>query len=266
MPAINIYKDQLGREVAIPFPPRRIISLVPSQTELLYDLGLNEEVTGITKFCIHPDHWFRNKTRIGGTKQLHLDQILALEPDLVIANKEENTAEQVQYLMQHVPVWVSDIHQLEDAVDMIKSIGSITGKSERARQIADNISHSFSKLNEGTRDMPLLRTAYFIWREPWMVAGGDTFIHTMLGYCGLENVFAGTPRYPAIDIEQLKTLDCQLVLLSSEPYPFKEKHIAELQASLPAARIELVDGEMFSWYGSRLLKTPAYFQELRAGL
>jgi ABC-type Fe3+-hydroxamate transport system substrate-binding protein len=287
MPTMNIYKDQLGREVVIPYPPRRIISLVPSQTELLYDLGLDEEVIGITKFCIHPDRWFRSKTRIGGTKQLHLEQIIALQPDLVIANKEENTAEQVQYLMQHVPVWVSDIHQLEDAVDMIKSIGSITGKSERACQIADNISLSFRKLKEDIRDtrhvsgasdvpgiqdipgthaLSSMRTAYFIWREPWMVAGGDTFIHTMLGYCGLKNVFAETPRYPAIDIEQLKTIDCQLVLLSSEPYPFKEKHIMELQALLPGSRIELVDGEMFSWYGSRLGKAPAYFRELRRRL
>lgn len=296
---MNIYKDQLGREVTIPYPPRRIISLVPSQTELLYDLGLDEEVIGITKFCIHPDNWFRNKTRIGGTKQLHIDQILALQPDLVIANKEENTEEQVKTLMQHVPVWVSDIQQLEDAQNMIKSIGAITGKSEHAVQIADNISLSFRKLKEEIRnikvrqekpeesdglngqDIPGLpgkksiqdnehlitpRTAYFIWREPWMVAGGDTFIHTMLGYCGLENVFAQTPRYPNIDIEQLKDIDCQLILLSSEPYPFKEKHIAELQAVLPAVRIELVDGEMFSWYGSRLLKSAAYFRQLRERL
>ncbi|WP_110052779.1 ABC transporter substrate-binding protein [Chitinophaga sp. S165] len=293
---MNIYIDQMGREVAIPCPPRRIISLVPSQTELLYDLGLDEEVVGITKFCIHPDNWFRNKTRIGGTKQLHIDQILALQPDLVIANKEENTAEQVKALMQHVPVWVSDIHQLEDALDMIKSIGTITGKSEHASRMADTISLSFSKLNENKRDIQReqhaqsepgakhrpdipdetnvrskrkqdsLRTAYFIWREPWMVAGGDTFIHTMLSYCGLENVFAETPRYPGIDIEQLKALDCQLVLLSSEPYPFKEKHIAELQALLPMARIELVDGEMFSWYGSRLLKSAGYFRDLLARL
>lgn len=266
MPAMNIYKDQLGREVVIPYPPRRIVSLVPSQTELLYDLGLDEEVTGITKFCIHPDSWFRHKTRIGGTKQLHLEQILALQPDLVIANKEENTAEQVQYLMQHVPVWVSDIHRLKDALDMIRSIGHMTGRSERASQIAGNISLSFRKLQEEIRDLALLRTAYFIWREPWMVAGGDTFIHTMLGYSRLENVFAGTPRYPAIDLAQLSTTDCELVLLSSEPYPFKEKHIAELQAVLPAARIELVDGELFSWYGSRLEKAAGYFRELREKL
>ena len=266
MPATKLYRDQLGREVSIPYPPRRIISLVPSQTELLYDLGLDEEVIGITKFCIHPDEWFRNKTRIGGTKQLHLEQILALQPDLVIANKEENTQEQVQYLMQHLPVWVSDIHSLDEALDMIRSIGNITGKSERGNEIADNISRSFRQIEATIQDQTPLRTAYFIWREPWMVAGGDTFIHTMLGYCQLENIFAGTDRYPAINIDQLSASDCQLVLLSSEPYPFKEKHIAALREELPGIRIELVDGEMFSWYGSRLEKAAAYLRKLRERL
>ncbi|SHN44475.1 ABC transporter substrate-binding protein [Chitinophaga sp. CF418] len=266
MPLINIYKDQLGREVSIPYPPRRIISLVPSQTELLYDLGLDEEVIGITKFCIHPAEWFRHKTRIGGTKQLHLEQIVALQPDLVIANKEENTAEQVQYLMQHVPVWVSDIHCLNDAQDMIRSIGNMTGKSEHAGRIADNISLGFRHMEETMQGRTPLRTAYFIWREPWMVAGGDTFIHTMLNYCRFENLFTGTPRYPVIDLGQLKSSDCQLVLLSSEPYPFKEKHIAELQGLLPGVRIELVDGEMFSWYGSRLEKAAVYLREFRERL
>jgi len=252
--------------VSIPYPPRRIISLVPSQTELLYDLGLDEEVIGITKFCIHPDKWFRNKTRIGGTKQLHLEQILALQPDLVIANKEENTQEQVQYLMQHVPVWVSNIHYLDEALEMIESIGEITGKSEQANEIINNIILGFNQIEAEIQDRAPLRTAYFIWREPWMVAGGDTFIDTMLGYCRLENIFAGTDRYPAIDIDHLRTRDCQLVLLSSEPYPFKEKHIAELQGLLPGVRIELVDGEMFSWYGSRLEKAVAYFREFRERL
>lgn len=264
MPVTNIYTDQLWRDVSIPSPPRRIISLVPSQTELLYDLGLDEEVIGITKFCIHPDEWFRTKTRIGGTKTLHLEQILALQPDLVIANKEENNAEQVQYLMQHVPVWVSNIWRLADVRNMIRSFGEITGKSERAKEIADNIWYGFRGLMNDVQkqEEDLLRTAYFIWREPWMVAGGQTFISIMMEYCGLKNVFEDMSRYPEINLEQLKTADCELILLSSEPYPFKEKHIVELQAVRPDVRIELVDGEMFSWYGSRLLKSVAYFREL----
>jgi ABC-type Fe3+-hydroxamate transport system substrate-binding protein len=262
MQTMTIYKDQLGREVVIPFPPRRIISVVPSQTELLYDLGLEKEVVGITKFCVHPEQWFRQKQRVGGTKQLHLEQIIALQPDLVIANKEENTAADIHYLMAHVPVWVSDIKTLNDALDMISSIGKITGCLERANQITRSISLKFSDLEKITNQGAQLRMAYFIWREPWMVAGGDTFIDHVAAYCGLQNVFAAMPRYPVIDLTQLKSTDCQVVLLSSEPYPFKEKHVGELAAILPQARILRVNGEMFSWYGSRLEPAATYLLEL----
>lgn len=253
---IKIYTDQLGRRVHIPFPPRRIVSLVPSQTELLYDLGAS--VVGITKFCIHPDEWFRTKTRIGGTKQLHLDIIRSLSPDLIIANKEENDSAQVKALMEEFPVWVSDIHTLADALDMIKSVGEIIGNSGQALLLNTRITENFREI-EGRRDIP---TAYFIWRDPWMVAGGDTFIHEMMKVCGFENVFAGIDRYPVVTMEQLKETGAQLVLLSSEPYPFKEKHIAEIQLILPAAKVLLVDGEMYSWYGSRLLHAPAYFRSI----
>lgn len=263
MQEIKTYKDQLGREVVIPFPPHRIISVVPSQTELLYDLGLDEEVVGITKFCVHPEEWFRKKQRIGGTKQLHLEEILALKPDLVIANKEENTAADIHYLMEQVPVWVSDIQTLDDALAMIAKVGEITGRHEQALQITNDISVRFSDLQKNTQQVEKLRTAYFIWRDPWMVAGGDTFIHhLMMDYCGLENVFGASLRYPEVDTEKILSSDCQVILLSSEPYPFKEKHIAELAAIAPGARIMLVDGELFSWYGSRLRKAVGYLQEL----
>ncbi|SFE91891.1 ABC-type Fe3+-hydroxamate transport system, substrate-binding protein [Chitinophaga sp. CF118] len=254
----NTHIDQLGRRVKIPFPPRRIVSLVPSQTELLSYLGLTTEVVGITKFCVHPDEWFREKTRIGGTKKLHLDQIRALAPDLIIANKEENDPQQVKVLMEEFPVWVSDIHTLADAQEMISSIGVITGTSEVALQLNKQISEEFSTLTGPGQ----LKTAYFIWKDPWMVAGGDTFIHEMMKLSGLENVFAGLSRYPEVTLAELQATDCQLILLSSEPYPFKEKHIAELQELLPASKILLVDGEMYSWYGSRLLYAPAYFRSL----
>ena len=253
---IKIHIDQLGRRVHIPFPPRRIVSLVPSQTELLCDLGAS--VVGITKFCIHPDEWFRTKTRIGGTKQLHLDIIRSLSPDLIIANKEENDPAQVKALMEEFPVWVSDIHTLADALDMMQSIGDIIDRREQALLLNTQITRHFSTLRAGTGS----KSAYFIWRDPWMVAGGDTFIHEMMKVCGFENVFAGLDRYPVVTMEQLKETGAQLVLLSSEPYPFKEKHIAEIQAILPAAKILLVDGEMYSWYGSRLLHAPAYFRSI----
>jgi ABC-type Fe3+-hydroxamate transport system substrate-binding protein len=252
-----LYKDQLGREVEIPSPPQRIISVVPSQTELLYDLGA--KVVGITKFCIHPEEWFRTITRIGGTKQLHLDKIAALQPDLIIANKEENVKEQIESLADQFPVWISDIHHLDDACNMITSIGQIVSKHHAANKIAATIREQFDVLQP---IQPAIPVAYFIWRDPWMIAGGDTFIHEMLRTLGLRNVFEDLPRYPAITLPQLAASGCRLVLLSSEPYPFKEKHIAEIREYLPDAIIRLVDGEMFSWYGSRLLYAPAYFKEL----
>lgn len=251
-----IHIDQLGRRVAIPFPPRRIISLVPSQTELLYYLGA--DVVGITKFCVHPNEWFRTKPRIGGTKQLHIDKIRALQPDLIIANKEENEPEQVKTLMEEFPVWVSDIHNLRDAMEMIRWLGVITGHSRKAVDLVIRIMAGFRALPV----LPPVKAAYFIWKDPWMVAGGDTFIHEMMKACGLENVFGDKPRYPVITLDQLQGTGCRLVLLSSEPYPFKDKHIAALQDILPQARVLLADGEMFSWYGSRLLEALAYFRQI----
>lgn len=256
------YIDQLQRRVVIPFPPERIISLVPSQTELLHDLGLDAEVMGITKFCVHPDHWFRSKTRIGGTKKVHLDQVRALQPQLIIANKEENEREQVETLAAEFPVWVSDIHSLHDALEMIQQVGLITGRPAPASLLSTRIKERFDELRTSVSVTTPLPAAYFIWRKPWMVAGGDTFIHEMLRACGLQNVFAGHTRYPEISLSQLAGTGCRLVLLSSEPYPFKAQHIAEVQEVLPQARILLADGEMFSWYGSRLLEAPGYFRQL----
>ena len=253
------FTDQLNRQITLARPPQRIISLVPSQTELLWSLGLEKEVVGITKFCVRPSAWFREKTRVGGTKNIHADVIRSLNPDLIIANKEENTAADVTALMEQYPVWVSNIQTLEDAMEMISGIGALTGRQSAAANIRARIQAGFSMLQPLAEPEP---TAYFIWRDPWMVAGGDTFIHEMLRACGLQNVFGARPRYPSVTAEELSLSGCRRVLLSSEPYPFKEKHIAELQAILPEAKVQLVDGEMFSWYGSRLLESPAYFQSL----
>ncbi len=257
------FTDQLQRNVVLEKAPERIISLVPSQTELLYSLGLEERVVGITKFCVHPNTWFRTKTRVGGTKQVNMDTIRSLRPDLIIANKEENTKSDIEALMQEYPVWVSDIHTLEDAYGMMAGIGAITHTSSRAAAMIAEISQDFADLQPLSKP---LTAAYFIWRQPWMVAGGDTFIHQMLKTCGIQNIFGELTRYPEITMEQLNASHCDLVLLSSEPYPFKEKHIAELQEILPEATIQLVDGEYFSWYGSRLKGAPAYFSGLIAAL
>lgn len=269
MPA---FTDQLGRTIVLPGIPRRIISLVPSQTELLYTLGLDASVVGITKFCVHPESWFRTKTRIGGTKAIDASRIDALQPDLIIANKEENDRHQVEALAGRYPVWVSDIKTLPDALDMIRSVGAITGTTTAADTLAADIAHRFNKLKTapfaaGYQTAPhRLRAAYLIWRNPWMAAGGDTFIHHMLEQAGFLNLFDTQNRYPAIDLNSMAHADCQVILLSSEPYPFRQQHIDEIKEVIPHASILLVDGELFSWYGSRLLLAPDYFRQLRERL
>jgi ABC-type Fe3+-hydroxamate transport system substrate-binding protein len=252
------FTDQMNRTLHQERIPQRIISLVPSQTELLYDLGLEEEVVGITKFCIHPTEWFKTKTRVGGTKKIDFEKIKALRPDLIIGNKEENEQGQIEELMKLYPVWMSDIKNLEDALTMILNIGGLTGKTAPAAELVNSISLEFLKLQ-----LPSVKrkAAYFIWRKPWMAAGKETFIDEMMQRCGLNNVFTQT-RYPEVIPEALGELQPEIILLSSEPYPFKEKHIQEIREYCPAARILLVDGELFSWYGSRLLKAPAYFRGL----
>ncbi len=258
------FTDQMQRTIALDAFPKRIVSLVPSQTELLYDLGLEEEVIGITKFCIHPESWFRTKKRIGGTKQINRESIDALKPDLIIGNKEENERTQIEALAEAYPVWMSDIETLDDALDMMRSIGTITNREAKAKLFADEIKNRFQQIESLKNQFSAKRTAYFIWRNPWMAAGNNTFINHLLLRCNFENVFTNeASRYPEITDEMLRAANPELVLLSSEPYPFKEKHINELQTLLPQAKIELVDGELFSWYGTRLLHTPHYLEALR---
>ena len=240
----------------------RIISLVPSQTELLFDLGLDTEVVGITKFCIHPESWFKTKTRVGGTKNLNMKTIHDLEPDLIVANKEENVKEQIEELAQDYDVWVTDVNTLGEATQMIQDIGEITFKEELAYKLQKDMLQKFVKLREKTSENQKVRAAYFIWKDPYMVAGRETFINDMLPYCGVENIFSNEPRYPEVDLKSLKAKKCSLILLSSEPFPFKEKHKKELEELLPGIPVLLVDGEMFSWYGSRLSKAADYFERL----
>ncbi len=259
------YTDQLNRVVEINRAPERIISLVPSQTELLFALGLDKEVIGITKFCVHPKEWFSNKTRVGGTKTVDIKKASALNPDLIIANKEENTKEQIEALQKIAPVWITDINTISDALKMISDIGAITRKGETARNIVEQIETDFFKIQSITKHTSnhKYRTAYLIWKDPYMAAGANTFINDMMALNGLENVLADTDRYPTIDCGELKKRNTELVLLSSEPYPFKEEHIQFLSQEMPNTKIMIVDGEMFSWYGSRMLYAGAYFQQLQ---
>jgi ABC-type Fe3+-hydroxamate transport system substrate-binding protein len=253
-----VFYDQLNRPIELNSVPKRIISLVPSQTELLFYLGLDEQTIGITKFCVHPADKCQFVTKVGGTKQLNIDQIKALKPDLIIANKEENEQSQIEALMLICPVWISDISNLDDALDMIGRVGVLVNKEIQTRQLITDIKAQFARL---TADQLNLHVAYFIWRKPYMVTGKETFIDDLLQKCGLINAFH-TDRYPEITSATLSAAHPDVILLSSEPYPFTQKHIGEFRSLLPEAKVILVDGEMFSWYGNRLLYAPAYFKQL----
>ena len=245
------------------FIPKRIVSLVPSQTELLHYLGLEEETVGITKFCIHPKEWFHSKTRVGGTKTLNIKRIRQLNPDLIIANKEENVREQVDELANNFNVWITDVNNVTGALHMVNDIGTLTGKIAVAEKLITAIQSEFAKLQTKNHK---LNICYLIWKEPYMTIGGDTFINDILQQCGLQNIFADKKRYPEVSIAQLQTIKPDLIMLSSEPYPFKQKHIDELQHQLPGTTIMLADGEMFSWYGSRMLLMPPYLNVLLADI
>lgn len=260
------FRDQLNRDIVISYPPKRIISIVPSQTELLFDLGLDQEVIAITKFCIHPEKRFKESLKIGGTKKLNMDLIRSLEPDLIIGNKEENEQGQVEELMKDFPVWMSDIYNLEDAQKTIVQIGELVNRGPEAAYLNHLIQAGFADLQTLALQNNLSRkVAYLIWKDPYMFAGTHTFINDILERNGLLNVVK-TSRYPAMNLDELRTLEPELIFLSSEPYPFKEKHLEEVGKVIPGARVILVDGEMFSWYGSRLVKAVGYLFSLQKEL
>ncbi|WP_051417073.1 ABC transporter substrate-binding protein [Sediminibacterium salmoneum] len=242
----------------------RIVSLVPSITELLYDLGLEEQVVGITKFCVHPSAWFQSKIRIGGTKQIHIETIRSLKPTLIIASKEENIKEQVESLADFTEILLTDVVDYASALEMIEAVGKATETLNKAIKIRSRIEDEFRQLDTFLQQQqyPSLPCAYLIWKDPYMVAGGDTFIHSMLQKMNCVNTYGNQLRYPGIHFQDPEWLAAKIVFLSSEPYPFKEKHIGELRAQFPDKTFLLVDGEMFSWYGSRMLQAPAYFSSL----
>lgn len=263
-------QDQTGNSFFIYSPPRRIISLVPSLTELLYSLDLDKEVIGITKFCVHPDAWFRTKTRIGGTKNVNVELVKSLQPDLVIASKEENVKEQVEAIRSFCPVYCTNITTIEDSYHVMEQVGMITDRKTKADQLIQSVQQRFAGLPVELKPM---NAVYLIWQEPYMTIGGDTFIHDMMKLAGFHNVFALEKRYPQVTIEELQKRNIEVVLFSSEPFPFKQKHIELFSAQWIKANplrtpplLRIVDGEMFSWYGSRTLYAADYFRKLRESL
>jgi len=259
--------DQLGISHSFESAPKRIVSLVPSQTELLYDLGLEESIVGITKFCVHPYHFKSTKTIVGGTKKVHFDKIAQLEPDIIICNKEENTQEMVEELRQICPVWVTNIITIEDNFKMISDFGQLFNCRTEAKKWNDKLAFALADFKNFIKDIPVKKAAYFIWKNPYMVAGSDNFINEMLQLNHFENIYKDKGRYPEIDLRKMRLEgDPDLVLLSSEPFPFKEEDAFEIGRFTHHVKTVFVDGEMFSWYGSRLPKALEYFKVLHKRL
>jgi ABC-type Fe3+-hydroxamate transport system substrate-binding protein len=251
-------RDQLGDSIQISDYPQRIVSLVPSISEYLNDLGVIKELVGVTKFCVHPKNLRERVTVIGGTKQQHLDKIEALEPTLIIANKEENEKQYIDKLKKICPVYVSRVDTFDSAITMMNDLARLTAKTGVADRLINNIKQQFDSIKKPNRT---LKIAYAIWKKPWMWAGSDTFINEMLNYAGYQNIVQNM-RYPEIEMEEIINKKPDYIFLSSEPFPFRQQHMEELSHEYPAAKFILVDGEIFSWYGSRMLNAPAYFHLL----
>ncbi|SKB91654.1 ABC-type Fe3+-hydroxamate transport system, substrate-binding protein [Soonwooa buanensis] len=235
----------------------KIVSLVPSLTEILFDFGLtSEEVVGRTKFCIHPKNKVQDVAIIGGTKNINIEKIKSLNPDIILANKEENVKEQVEELMQTHKVIVTHVETLEDNYYLLKNLGNLFNKKEIAQHFNLKIQEQFNFDKPKVK----LKVAYLIWKDPYMSIGRDTFIHHILQDIGFENFFANQKRYPSFELTDLAEAD--VIFLSSEPYPFKEKHVEELQKIYPNKIIKIVDGEAFSWYGTRIAHIGDYYQNL----
>ncbi|WP_348824194.1 ABC transporter substrate-binding protein [Flavobacterium aestuarii] len=259
--------DQLGETHTFGSSPERIISLVPSQTELLYDLGLEENIVGITKFCVHPYHLKSTKKIVGGTKKVNYEKIRLLNPDIIICNKEENTKEIVDELKKICPVWVTDIFTVEDNFQMITDFGQLFNRRTEARKWNDKLTFALSDFKNFIQDFPIRNVAYFIWKNPYMAAGSGTFIDELLKLNHFRNYYASQERYPEIALDQIdKDGNLDLVLLSSEPFPFKAEDGFEIIKEAVNAKVILVDGEMFSWYGSRLIRALNYFKYLHKSI
>lgn len=251
--------DASGVRLAVTRPPRRIVSLIPSTTETLCALGLADALVGVTNYCREPADVVRTKTRIGGEKDPDLEAILALQPDLVIANVEENEATHVAALRaRDVPVWVTYPRTVAEAIRMIRELGELTGTAARAAAIADECEAMLERVSADRAGRRARRVFYAIWREPWMTIGRDTYIHDMLRVCGGANVFADRPeRYPTVTLEDVAAREPDVILLPDEPYRFRRTHVSELARydHMPAVReqrIHLVDGKPFSWHGPRI--------------
>ncbi len=264
--ADKVFHDQIGKTISLNSYPERIISLVPSQTELLFYLGLENKVVGRTRFCIHPADKIKSVPSVGGTKTPRIKDILALNPDLIIGNKEENEINSIEKLAQIIPVWMSDIKTLEGALEMIKGIGLLTNTCQKADELVNKISKELVLLDRLKEKTQAKTCLYLIWKDPYMGVGAETFVNDIITRCGFNNIIGHLKRYPQLTSEDINEMSPDYIFLSTEPYPFKKKSVEEFEQLIPGSKIILVDGEMFSWYGNRMLKSIPYLNDLIVNL
>jgi ABC-type Fe3+-hydroxamate transport system substrate-binding protein len=234
--------------------PGRIVSLVPSLTETLFDLGLDSHVVGVTRFCAEPAARLLGRPRVGGTKNPDREKIATLRPDLVVVNTEENRPEDIGWLRERFPVFESFPITVIQAAEMIVALGRTIGRKEEADAWRLLVEAEVARIEAELFGERRLRVFFPIWKDPWMTINGDTYVHHMLKVCGGDNVFGDAMmRYPEVVLEQVPALNPDLILLPSEPYAFSEQHRYRLLTDpmLAGRPVLLVEGKAFSWHGTR---------------
>ena len=260
------FTDQVGYQIKLKSEVNSIVSTVPSQTELLFDLGLGSKVKGVTRFCVHPKNAVAHIPKIGGTKNLDIEKIREINPDIIIGNKEENIKEQVKKLKTDFPVWLSDIKSPRDALDMMTEIGEITQTKGKAAELVNEIQQLLNELAEIGSDRKR-KALVFIWKNPYMVAGRDTYMHEVLKLLGYETaIHRDDERYPQVTMDQVEESEPDLLLFTSEPFPYSSRELQIFQEKIPNCKKLVVNGEYFSWYGSRMIKSFQYFKQLKRQL
>jgi ABC-type Fe3+-hydroxamate transport system substrate-binding protein len=260
------FTDQVGYQIKLKSEVNSIVSTVPSQTELLFDLGLGSKVKGVTRFCVHPKNAVADIPKIGGTKNLDIEKIREINPDIIIGNKEENIKEQVKKLKTDFPVWLSDIKSTRDALDMMTEIGEITQTKGKAVELVNEIQQLLNELAEIGSDRKR-KALVFIWKNPYMVAGRDTYMHELLKLLGYETaIHRDDERYPQVTMDQVEESEPDLLLFTSEPFPYSSRELQIFQEKIPNCKKLIVNGEYFSWYGSRMRKSFQYFKQLKRQL
>ena len=254
--------DAWGRLLTVRQRPERIVSLVPSLTEALFAFGLEQEVVGVTRFCVEPRRGVVGKTKVGGTKVLDVAKIRALKPDLVVASAEENSPGDVAQLIDYgCPVFVTLVTSVESAIELLRQLAAITGTTAAARPIIQGVKETLAFVEGAGAGREPVRVFCPIWRNPYMTCGRGTYMHDVITVCGGRNVFGERlESYPRLELAEMAALDPQVILLPNEPYRFTKRHKADFKAfaevtAVKNGHIFLIDGKVITWYGPRIAQS-----------